>query len=236
MPTYLTDAFTLRNFPLGENDRIVVLLTPEGLKRAVAKGARKSGSSLGGRTEPLLRCKFLLAKGKNLDVISQCETIQAFSPLRRDLDRLLYGLSLAKLTMNCLGEQESDFDLFDSFGRALAALCSLHPPLVSLWYELHLLSILGYAPSLEACVHCGTPVEEDCRFSPAEGGVLCPRCGGGLRLSGLALRLLHDLQTLEAEDLEGVSVEEAVLFNAQNVLRKHLEQRIETRLKSTVLL
>ena len=47
--TYRATGINLKTIPLGEADRIVTILTPErGLVRAVAAGARKQKSQLGG--------------------------------------------------------------------------------------------------------------------------------------------------------------------------------------------
>ena len=72
MPLYNDEAVVLRTFPLGEADRIVVMLTRNhGKVRAVAKGVRRLKSRFGGRLEPFMRVNMLIAKGKSLDVISQ---------------------------------------------------------------------------------------------------------------------------------------------------------------------
>jgi DNA repair protein RecO (recombination protein O) len=48
--TYKATGINLKTQVLGESDKIVTILTPEfGLIRAVAPGARKHNSSLGGR-------------------------------------------------------------------------------------------------------------------------------------------------------------------------------------------
>ena len=46
-----------------------------------------------------------------------------------------------------------------------------------------LVSVLGFAPSLDACVRDGTLLPEDgaLPFSTREGGALCPACAGGAR-------------------------------------------------------
>jgi DNA repair protein RecO (recombination protein O) len=67
---YNTEAIALKKTQLGEADCIVTLYTPYlGKLRAVAKGARRSKSKLGGHIEPLCYSKMLLARGQNLDII-----------------------------------------------------------------------------------------------------------------------------------------------------------------------
>ena len=75
----------LRTHKLGEADRIITLLTRQhGRVRAVAKGVRRTTSRLGSRLEPFTHVDLQLAEGRNLDVITQAETIDAVpGPPRR---------------------------------------------------------------------------------------------------------------------------------------------------------
>ena len=76
---YRDTGIVLRTYKLGEADRIVVLLTAaHGKVRAVAKGVRKTKSRFGARLEPLTHVSLLLYEGRELDVVSQAETIDHF--------------------------------------------------------------------------------------------------------------------------------------------------------------
>ena len=78
---YRDEAIVLRTHKLGEADRIVTLLTRQhGRVRAVAKGVRRTTSRFGSRLEPFTHVDLQLAEGRNLDVITQAETIQPFAP------------------------------------------------------------------------------------------------------------------------------------------------------------
>ncbi|MDB9379435.1 DNA repair protein RecO, partial [Nodularia sphaerocarpa] len=70
--TYKATGINLKAQVLGESDRIVTILTREfGLIRAVAPGARKQNSSLGGRSGMFVVNELLIAKGRSLDRITQ---------------------------------------------------------------------------------------------------------------------------------------------------------------------
>ena len=90
MPLYHDRGVVLRTYKLGEADRIVSILTRgRGKVRAVAKGVRKTKSRFGGRLEPVSHVDLLMYEGRGeLDIVSQAETVDAFRPLRDDLDRL----------------------------------------------------------------------------------------------------------------------------------------------------
>jgi DNA repair protein RecO (recombination protein O) len=93
MPLYRDEAVVLRTHKLGEADRIVTLLTRHhGRVRAVAKGVRKTTSRWGARLEPFTHVDLQLAVGRNLDVVTQAETIEPFaSGLGDHYDRYTAG-------------------------------------------------------------------------------------------------------------------------------------------------
>ena len=78
VPLYRDEAIVLRTHKLGEADRIITLLTRQhGRVRAVAKGVRKTTSRWGSRLEPFTHVDLQLAEGRNLDVITQADTLDA---------------------------------------------------------------------------------------------------------------------------------------------------------------
>ena len=82
VPVYRDSAVVLRVTKLGEADRIVTLLTRrEGRVRAVAKGVRRTKSRFGGRLEPFSHVDLQLYAGRNLDIVTQAETLDPFGPV-----------------------------------------------------------------------------------------------------------------------------------------------------------
>ncbi len=75
----------LRTIKLGEADRIVTILTQgAGKVRAVAKGVRKTTSKFGARLEPTSRVALQCYRGRELDVVTQVETLDPNRALRED--------------------------------------------------------------------------------------------------------------------------------------------------------
>src|SRR5437870_13563770 len=89
MGLYRETGVVLRTIRLGEADRIVTLYTKgRGKVRAVAKGVRKTRSKFGARLEPTSHVALQLYEGRELDIVTQAESMSALAPLRDDLDRL----------------------------------------------------------------------------------------------------------------------------------------------------
>ncbi|GEP34352.1 DNA repair protein RecO [Nocardioides szechwanensis] len=186
MPLYRDEAIVLRTHKLGEADRIITLLTRHhGRVRAVAKGVRRTTSKFGSRLEPFTHVDLQLAEGRNLDIITQAETKSAFSAgLGADYERYTAGTAMLETAERLVSEEKQpslqQFLLLVGGLRAMAA-GERNPGQVLDSYLLRSLSVAGYAPSFDACAHCG--IEGPHRwFNPSMGGMLCTTC----RLPGSA--------------------------------------------------
>ncbi|MFP5501153.1 MAG: DNA repair protein RecO [Candidatus Sericytochromatia bacterium] len=240
MSTYLTQAITLKTYPVGEHDKILVLFSREhGLRRVMAKGARRAQSRLGGRSEPLCHNEWLLARGKRMDVVAQCETVTAHRALRTDFDRLMAAMYVAEATGALIDELQPYPEVFDALSAMLTCLAQTDSvALATLWYELRLLDLLGYRPELDACVHCEAELAASCGFHPELGGGLCDACSPmlrGMRLMPGTLAVMRRLQAIEAP-AQGMQVTEALLANARAAMREAIACRTETRLKTVDVL
>lgn len=242
MATYTTTGITIKQHPMGEYDTILVLFTREhGLKRVVAKGARRANSKLGGKSEPLYRATWFLGKGKNMDVVAQCEPQHAHRGLRTDLERLLHAMYLAELASACLDEGQPHPEVFDLLASALLALeAADSPELITAWFELALLRELGYDLALTACVQCGEALGTDgCGFSGEAGGCVCDACQaitGGMRLHAKGLVLLQRLAGVAISELVGHTLSPALLGHGRSALKAALTTRIDRPLRALDLL
>ena len=121
---YNTEAVVLRKSELGEADSILTLYTPKrGKLRAVARGVRRPKSKLGGHVELLTYSQMSLSKSRNLDIITQSQTIESFLPLRDDLLRTSQALYVAEIIGQSTAEEEANYPLFKLLVDTLHWLC-----------------------------------------------------------------------------------------------------------------
>jgi DNA repair protein RecO (recombination protein O) len=180
---YMEDALVLRRIPFGETDRILVLFTRErGKLSAIAKGARRPLSKIGGGSEPFSQSTVQLAVGQNLDVLTQCRVERSFPGLRRDVVKVAYGTYMLELADAGIAERQPQPELWDLLVATLTLLEEASSPDVLVRaFELGAMSILGYEPQLRHCLRDARPVEvPGAAFHPLRGGMLCPRCAGAL--------------------------------------------------------
>jgi len=248
---YQTQGIILKQTKLGEFDKIVTIYTPEfGKLRAVAKGACRPKSKLGGNVEPLTHSLMLLAKGRNLDIVTQSQTINGFLALKSDLWRMACGLYVLELIDSFTVEGGENRPLFDLLLDILHQLSEPDSNETALrYFELHLLHYLGYRPQLRRCVSCDTPLKPVVNFfSPGKGGLLCPHCHSeenrryeqietistrpSFPLSVEALKVLRLWQSCDYATSRRVKVKPELSQELEQVLCEYIRYIVQRELKS----
>ena len=187
MALYKSKGIVLRSIRYGEADRILDLYTRErGLVSAIAKGIRRTKSRFGGRLEPLTCVDILAYGGRTLDTITQAEVLRSFHGVREDLSRLEAAGEILSTVRALSGGDEADRRLFNLLYHALDALetreaSTADDTSIASAYALKLSSLAGYAPNLDTCLTCESPLDEVSdanllHYAPDLGGLLCPGC------------------------------------------------------------
>jgi DNA repair protein RecO (recombination protein O) len=225
----------LRTMRLGESDKIVTIVTQgRGKVRAVAKGVRKTKSRFGGRLEPLTHVALQLYEGRNLDTITQVETIDHFRAVREDLDRLGQATTMLEVVDAIVQEGEQNPRLYQMLLGALRTLEAQSSPLVVPAFFWKLLAQEGYRPILDQCASCGS-VDDLVAFDLGEGGTLCRNCARGTRLTPEALGLLRRIL---GGDLVAVLAEPPTQagYEVEHLATRALEHHLERKMRSVGIL
>jgi DNA repair protein RecO (recombination protein O) len=202
---YHAQALVLSKKDFGEADSLVSCYTPYlGKLEVLAKGARRPQSHLGGHVESISLVKMSLVRGRNLDMVTQSQTIEGFISLHNDLIFLSSALYLADLVNQFTPEGEPNYAIFKLLSNTWQKLASIaskatnhqvesgkggvlnlntHRLMLLRRFEIFLLKYLGYQPQLEHCLDCGVPIlssqpnsSRRVFFSPQSGGVICYQC------------------------------------------------------------
>ncbi|HSL59768.1 MAG TPA: DNA repair protein RecO [Acidimicrobiales bacterium] len=235
MTLYREHGIVLRTYKLGEADRIVVLATRgRGKVRAVAKGVRKTRSKFGARLEPPSHVALQLYEGRELDIVTQAETVDAFRPIREDLDRWSRAASMLEAVDQLALEDEPNPRQYQMLLGALRALAAHVSPLVVPAFYWKLLAAEGLRPELDQCVACGR-ADELVAFDLDAGGVLCRECRHGSAVTPAALGLLREIL---GGGLGGAlnAPESDATREVDHLATRAMEHHLERRLRSVHLL
>jgi DNA repair protein RecO (recombination protein O) len=238
---YRTPAVILKRMDLGEADRIVTLFSrDEGKIRAVAKGVRRTTSRSAGHLEPFTLSDLLLAVGRELDVISQAATVEAFREVRENVDLTTHAYYLAEVVDLLTEDRQENRAVFDILVASLHDLsATADVRLVLVRFHVRMLDALGYRPELRECVNCRHAIEpERNRFSAQLGGVVCATCGPAeptaRDIGTSALKLLRFVQATQGD--RAVNVPAHVCREAEALLRDYAEHIVERRLRTPALI
>jgi len=236
---YRDQGVVLRTIKLGETDRIVTVLTQgNGKVRGVAKGIRKPGSRFGARLEPTSHVALQCYKGRELDVITQVETLDAFRPLREHYGCLTHAISMLEAVDQVAQERERNVALYRMLVGALRTLAATPSAVITPAFFWKLLSLEGFHPLLDACARCGDDAGPFLAFDLGEGGLLCGACGqfGGLRVQPAAVELLRSMLGGELNRVLADPPSPAVVMEVERLAVAALEYHLERRLRSAALL
>jgi len=237
MALLTTEGIVLKAQALGDTSRIVTIYTRDhGLRKVVAKGARKTPSRFGYALEPLSRSRFVLylKPDRDLHLLSQAEVLDPLGSRVADLTRLAHAQAALELVDRLVWGEEPHPELYDLLRQTLAG-CIRAPlaalPAVTLAFQLQVAGLLGYRPRLDSCAGCGGKLSPRRLFSPARGGLLCDACagreGGVIALSADALAslsLLLSRPVEEAGDYVEIKRSAELLKVVEAFLRTHFEK------------
>ncbi len=228
---YRDTAVVLRTYKLGESDRIVVLLTEEhGKIRAIAKGVRKTTSKFGARLEPMSHVRLLLSQGRELDIVSQAESVETLRPMLQDLDHLTNGIAVLEAADQMTLDREPAPHLYRMVVGALRTIGERSGPLVVPAFYWKLLAADGLRPELDMCVRCGEDTQL-VAFDMDQGGALCRNCRTGAPLSEEALEVMRMIlggRMNDALDLPASRTTHEVAAHATRALEHHIERKLRT--------
>ncbi len=231
---YRDVAVVLRTYKLGEADRIVVLMTEaNGKVRAVAKGIRKTKSKFGARLEPMSHVRLQLYRGRELDIVTQAESVEPLSPMLSSLDRASQGMAAIEAVDQLGLEREPNPRLYRMAVGVLRTIATNPAPLNVPAFYWKLLAAEGLEPQLDVCVRCGEtePDVQFVAFDLNEGGVLCRQCRSGSSISPAALGIMRNV--LGGRLNEALALEESPATHEVSALAtRALEHHIERRLKA----
>ncbi len=239
MSLYKAKGIVLKTHKLGESDRIITVLTNHyGKVGAVAKGVRKTKSKFGSRLEPFTHVDLVLYKGRNLDIVTQAEIINAFSRIRDSFDRITYGSAMLDLVTKVSVEGERDIALYNLLLKSLDVLSRAKKNfrLLLITFDIKLMAVSGFMPKLEHCVLCKKSPGAKPHFSFEWGGAICDECSpmdkNSVVVTPAAAEVLLRLIRIPLNDIVDMDVIALVEDELYLLMRDYVGYYIQARLKS----
>ncbi|MCI8345997.1 MAG: DNA repair protein RecO [Clostridia bacterium] len=176
MGTIKTKGIIIAENNVGDFDKMLTILTPNGKLSCSAKGARRPKSQLMAGTQFLCFGEYMMFKGSNTYTLNSCETIELFYNLRIDLDKLKYAVHITKIISDVTYENQNTYKILQLYLNTLYVIANTDMDLnfVISIFKVRLMCLLGFKPRLDRCVNCQN--EEVNHFSFKDNGLKCINC------------------------------------------------------------
>lgn len=148
MAGYRTEGVILKRTNFGEADKLLTFFSKHvGKIKLLAKGVRKTKSRKGGNLELFNWVKIYVAKGRNLDLITEVELINPFKRWRKNLSRVATAYHFCELVDKLTAEEAKNREVFELLVDSLERL-GTEKDLEQLRtnFEIKLLEELGFWP------------------------------------------------------------------------------------------
>jgi len=229
-----TKGLVLRVTLYNDYDSLLTLLTPNHGKLTVkARGLRRKNSPLIAPCQLLAYGEFTLFEYRSMYTINEAFSVELFTPLRRDLQKLSLGTYFAQVAELLSQGDLPNPELLSLVLNCLYALSQLNVPetLVKAVFELRGACLAGYAPDLYGCSRCGNPFPD--RFDLSEGRLECAGCrdmnSQGIRMpiTRDMLEAMHYITKCDAKKLFAFSVGEDTIEQLSAVTEGYLSTQLE---------
>lgn len=229
-----TKGLVIRVTPYNDTDAILSVLTPNHGKLTVkARGLRRKNSPLIAPCQLLAYAEFTLFEYRNMYTINEAHSLELFSALRKDLQKLSLGSYFAQAAETMSQEDMPNPELLSLVLNCLYGLSKLNIPeaLVKSVFELRSACLAGYSPDLYGCYRCGCKFPD--RFDIAEGRLECAQCRNpestGLRMPVTAgvLDAMRYICNCDSRKLFSFSVSEDTLETLSSVTESYLATQLE---------
>lgn len=207
----------LREVRYKESSKILTILTEEeGKLTAEARGAMRKGSKCAASAQILTWSEMTFFENKGRYTLTEGSVLEDFAALRGDLADYALGCYFAEL-MEAVSDQDNpDAALLHLGLNALFALSrKLFPPgHIKAVFELRLMCLAGFAPTLDRCADCGERDMTEPRFSLYGSAAHCASCrppapGKSLPLCTASLEAMRYVCTAPAKKIYSFSLDDA---------------------------
>ncbi len=180
-----TEAVLLRAVPVGDDARLVTLLTREHGVQTVRVPVRQAARSAKDALEPLhsYQCELGLRE-RDVARLLTCQMVRSRDGVLGSEARLQAAGAWVRIVRDCLWPGSADADLYDVVVQSLDALLAVDEALLpaeEVQGRAHLLAVLGYAFEAGHCVSCGRDraPSRAAYVDGARGGIVCRACASG---------------------------------------------------------
>lgn len=227
-----TKGIVISESKMGDFDKMVTILTPNGKIGCAAKGARRPKSLLMAATQFFCFGEFLIFKGNNSYNINSCDTIEIFYNLRTDLDKLNYAVDICKIVDSVTYENQNTYKILQLLLNTLYVISETDKnlELVASVFRIRLLCLLGFMPKIDKCVNCNEDADIGF-FSIFDNGFKCKNCGkvdkSAISICATSVDAIRYIVCAPAKKIFSFDLNEEAIKEISLISKIYLKEKLE---------
>lgn len=236
MGTVKTKGIVIAENNMGDFDKMITLLTPNGKIGCSAKGSRRPKSQLMAGTQFLCFGEYMMFKGNSTYTLNSCETIELFYNIRTDLDKLEYASHITKIIQDVTDENQNTYKILQLYLNTLYVISETNMDLefVLSIFKLRLMCLLGFTPIIQKC--CSCKKEENLNyFSLKDNGEKCSVCSkqdsGAIEISETTKKAIEYIVLAPAKKLYSFQISEESKKQLSIVSKLYTDLKLEKEYK-----
>lgn len=173
------DGLVLREYPVGENDKLLTVLTAErGRITMTAKGARSMKSRVVSMCHLFTYANFEYYEKGDHRWVSGGSVNRSFFELNSDIEGFALAAYLSQVAQEITGEDVEAGEILSMTLNSLHCIAKRQKPLwqIKATYELFAAKISGFTPDLNGCPTCGEKNSTQPWLDVMNGGLICDGC------------------------------------------------------------
>ena len=226
-----TQGIVLKSVTYKENDLILTIFSRKlGKISAIARGAKKSKSSLLSSSQIFAYSNFTLKREGNMYRVTQSEIIKSFYNLSYNFDAFSYATYILKLIDNFMIDNQPNNRLFVLLAQSLYLFSeeNIDMQYVTLCFELKFLDYIGFRPIVNTCVSCYNSDFKNPVFNIYEGGILCEKCSSNfehnLRLNITTVKLMDYILKNDLLSCSKAKVSKYLINELSKILKIYINE------------
>lgn len=234
------DGIVIGRRSIGEDSCFIDVLTDEyGVIEAVAHGVKKITSKNAGACTLFSYSKFCFSKSGVRYTLNSSEPKYSFHGISSDIEYLSLAVYLADIIKDTSTPEQENKGFLRFMAITLYELdkkrCSLE--LIKSVFELHITTMLGFAPDLRACSVCAKYEQELMYFDLENSCIICGDCVGsendGLtKLSSSLLYALRHMVFSPVDKIYKIDVEKTDIRILSVLTEKYLLKQLDRGFRS----
>lgn len=234
-----TDALVLKVMDVGENDRLLTLLSKDyGIIRAFASGAKKIQNKKYAATSFVCYSHFILKKVNDAYRVREADLITSFFKIGCDIVTITLQQYFCELATVLSPVETEGEDFLRLILNSLHHLNTDKLPsrILKPVFELRFLSLAGYMPDLVACNTCGNFEKDYYFFDYINGIITCKDCilekGGKAVLDSTVLSAMRHIVYAELNKLFCFSIPADAADRLNKITENYLLHQTERKFHS----